>query len=70
MSCFHCDRSDNLKRCRCQGRDQMLCPDHLELTRRSSRALNREFWRIFGRNPTKAHIKRVLAKSAATNPTP
>lgn len=44
--CFHCESTENLKRCRCQGRDRMFCPACLKTVRMCSTALNREYRRI------------------------
>jgi hypothetical protein len=41
--CYHCDNTENLKRCRDRGFDHMLCPDCLPITKRTTKGINAAF---------------------------
>ena len=42
-TCYHCDNTKNLKRCRDRGFDQMLCPVCYSTTKRITKSINAAF---------------------------
>ena len=45
-TCYHCNNTANLKRCRDRGFDHMLCPDCLPVTKRTTKGINTAFKKI------------------------